>query len=315
MKKTSTILTWIAVCLLLIAASSPLKAGLEYKLKLTIKTELMDYFPGYPVFAYIYLENYAYEFPAEVVRCLEPEYGYVQYIIKTPDGKEIPFIPWAYKEHPNPEMTLTAGGIIRAEAKIFFGANGWTFNQPGEYVLKAIYMGELESNEWPFSITTPDSAAQKDLCELFLGSKEVGYFLLLEGGDHLEEGKKRLEKVINTYPTSDFAGYANFALGVNLLQDFANFKEKRLRKADLDTASLYFERARSVIYSFHQSLYSHIYLEETYRKMGLPKDADNVRKDLLTTVERVMDEKYHDFREYKDYMMDYLERRKAIKEQ
>lgn len=316
MKKTSTILilTWIAVCLLFIMTGSPLMARLEYKLKLTIKTDLMDYFPGYPVLAYIYLENYAYEFPAEVVKCLEPEYGFVEYIIRTPEGKEVPFIPWAYKEHPNPEKTLAAGGVIRTQAKIFFGANGWTFTQPGEYVLKAIYMKELESNEWPFSITTPESAAQKDLCELFLGSKEVGYFLLFEGGDHLEEGKKRLEKVIYTYPSSDFAGYANFALGVNLLQDFANFKEKRLRKADLDLASGYFERARSVIFCFYQSVYSHIYLEETYRKMGLPKDADNVRKDLLTRVERVMDEKYHDFWEYKDFMMDYLERREAIKE-
>lgn len=314
MKKTAAILTWITVYLLFITAGSPLIAESEYKLKLTVKTEKLDYFPGFPVIAYIYLENYAPFFPAEVVRCLEPEYGFVEYIVRTPEGKEIPFIPWTYKAHPNPETTLTAEGAIRAEAKIFFGANGWTFTRPGEYILKAIYMKELESDEWSFSIITPEPGAQKEICELFLGSKEVGYFLLFEGGDHLVEGKKRLEKVIYSHPRSNFAGYANFALGVNLSKDFTNFKEKRLRKANPALASEYLERARSDIFSFHQSVYSHIYLEEAYRKMELPGKADQVRKDLLTKVKRVMDERYSDFREYKDFMMDYLERRKAIKE-
>jgi hypothetical protein len=283
----------------------------EYKLKLTIRTELMDYYPGFPVSAYIYLENYAYEFPAEAVKCLEPEYGYVEYIIKTPDGIEVPFIPWAYKEHPNPEVTLTAGAAIRSEAKLFFGANGWTFNQPGEYVLKAIYMKELESNEWPFSITTPETEGEKKLSRLLLDSKDVGYFLLFEGGDHLVEGKKILEEVTRTFPETSFAGYANFVLGVNLMQDFANFKENRLRKADLKRATEYLEKARPVIVSFHQSIYTHIYLEEIYRKQGMNDKADSIRKDFLTRVEKVMDERYHDFREYKDYMNDYLERRES----
>jgi outer membrane protein assembly factor BamD (BamD/ComL family) len=123
-----------------------------------------------------------------------------------------------------------------------------------------------------------------------------------------------LEKVIYSHPRSNFAGYANFALGVNLAKDFTNFKEKRLRKANLEAASEYLEKARSVYFSFHQSAYSHIYLDEIYRKMGLPGKADDVRKDLLTKAAKVMANSYYDFWEYKDFMMDYLERRKAIKE-
>jgi len=312
MKKTSVTLTWIGVCLLVIAAGCPLMA--QHQLKLTIRTEMLDYFPGYPVIVYVSLESLAYEYPTEVFGALEPEYGFVEYMIKTPEGKEITFVPWAYKEHPDPVKTLKGGGIIRKEAKIFFGANGFTFTTPGEYILKAVYMKEIESNEWAFSIRSLYSEKHQEVSDLFTGNPEVGYFLLFEGGDHLVEGKKRLEMAAALFPTHEFGSYANYVLGVNLLQDFANFKEKRLRKANTQLAIDYLERSRAKTYSLHQALYTHIYLEETYRKMGQPERANAVRKHLMTSLKLRMDDLFNNFREYKGFMNDILEQREVNKE-
>ena len=213
--------------------------------------------------------------------------------------------------------------MIRREAKIFFGANGWTFTQPGEYTLKAVYMKGVESNEWPFSIMTPCSDSEKKMVDLFLGSKEVGYFLLFEGGDHLVEGKKRLEEVAAQFYKSNFGTYANFVLGANLMKDFANFKENRLRKADPKLAIDYFEKSRFrssgfhhgnfIPFSFHEAVYTHIYLEEACRQLGQPERANTVREELQTSVEQKMDEIYHDFREYKDFMKDILQQREKNK--
>lgn len=321
MKKTSAKLIWIGVCVSVMVACSPLMA--QHHLKLTVRTELLDYLPGFPLIAYVYLENLAYEYSTDVVRCLEPEYGFVEYIVKTPGGKEITFVPWAYKEHPDPVKTLSPGQVIRKEAKIFFGANGWTFTQPGEYMLKAIYMKEVESNEWHFSIMTPRDDIQRKVVELFLGSQQVGYFLLFEGGDHLVEGKKRLEIAASRFSQNELGIYANFVLGANLLQDFANFKEKRLRKANPALALEFLEKARlrfsgshrEVPFpdSFHQTLYTYVYLVETYKKMGQWERANAISQELMILVERQMDEAYHDFREYKDFMMEILEQREANK--
>jgi hypothetical protein len=312
MKKTSAILTWIGICLIIITACCPLMA--QHQLKLTIRTEFLDYFPGFPVIVYVYLESLAYEYPTEVVRCLEPGYGFVEYIVKTPEGKEFTFVPWAYKEHPQPVKTLAGGGVIRKEAKIFFGANGWTFTTPGEYTLKAVYMKEIESNEWPISIVTPYGGKHQEIADHFMGNPEVGYFLLFEGGDHLEEGKKRLELAATMLANNEFGVYSSFVLGANLLQDFANFKEKKLRKANLELAVNFLERARAKTFSFHQAVYTHVYLEEAYRKMGQPERANDVRKDLITRVERKMNELYSDFREYRDFMKDILEQREVNRE-
>ncbi len=296
------------VLIVLLSLSSPLMA-LE-KLELTIKTGAVDFFPGFPVVLYVSLKNLAYETHMDIVHCLEPEYGFVEYLVKAPDKKEFtPFIPWIYKEHPNPVKTLSGSKTIRAEAKIFFGANGWTFSMPGEYILKAVYMNEVESNEWVLSIFTP-FGPYKEISNLFLGSAEVGYFLLFEGGDHLAEGKRRLEIVGSKYTQSIFGIYANFALGVNLMQDFADSRTKRIRKADYQGAVKYLEKAALSTYSFYQSVYTQVYLAELYEKLEQPDKAQKFKKGLTPESIVDMEEYYHLFREYKEVYKDMVKRRK-----
>jgi hypothetical protein len=43
----------------------------------------------------------------------------------------------------------------------------------------------------------------------------------------------RLKELTEKYPRSVLAGYAHTALGVNLCEDFANFKENKVRKANV----------------------------------------------------------------------------------
>lgn len=305
---------WIGVFLILtgiISASSPLIA--TEKLELTIKSGSVDFYPGFPVVLIASLRNLAYETQMNVVHCLEPEYGFVEYLVKTPEGTEYTFIPWVYKEHPHPVKTLSAGRTFRSEAKIFFGANGWTFSTPGEYVIKAVYMKEIESNEWVLSIFTPYGPKHEEPAKMFLSSQEVGYFLLLEGGDHLEEGKRILEIVSTLYPRTIFGTYANFVLGVNLMNDFTDFRSKKIRKADYNNAVKYLEKAIYRSYSFYQSVYTHIYLAELYEKLGQQDKARMYKKGLTRPAVAEMEEFYHTFREYRHVYNDIVRKREAMK--
>jgi hypothetical protein len=324
MKRNINTLTtiFICLCLALSLGFSPLKAQQKSPLIFKLKTEILDYLPGYPVIAYVSLENPTLILNIEVVKCLEPEYGFVEYFIKTPGGKEVKFVPWAYKEHPNAFRMLSATQGIYAEAKIFFGANGWTFTEPGEYILKAVYMKELESNEWPISIVTTFKESQEERMNLFLESREVGYFLLFEGGDHLLDGKQRLEKAASKFSTTAFGLYANFALGANLMRDFSNFKTKQTRKADYALAAALLEKARPELFrlskdlynhpSFHQIVYTYVYLAEAYLKMGRPDRAKESIQALRKWAKHNLVEEYLDFSEYKIFLEDILKKKNPL---
>jgi TolA-binding protein len=58
--------------------------------------------------------------------------------------------------------------------------------------------------------------------------------LLFESGDHLANGISSLQKIVDKYPQSQLASYANFALGKNFAIDFKDFQKGRVRKAEIE---------------------------------------------------------------------------------
>lgn len=268
----------------------PLSLTAQENIELAIKTDKTEYVLGEAVIIYVSLKNVG-PTPIEVMRFLEPDYGFVQYSVKDPDGNEISFLPWALKENPAPQQRLSPEEAVRKEAKIFFGSNGWTFSKPGSYEISTVYMGNVESNSINITVLSPTDAVTKRAADLFLESEEVGYFLLLEGGDHLRDGMQRLEQVAIQMPNTPHATYANFALGANLMRDFANFKENRLREANPRRAIEFLEKVKAHPVSFYQMVHTHLFLSEGYTEIGDSSRAEAVRRDL----NRATSEEYQDF--------------------
>ncbi|MGE5342926.1 MAG: tetratricopeptide repeat protein [Candidatus Omnitrophota bacterium] len=276
------------LCFFVIVFSSNLYA--VKKLELALQVDKTEFAIGEPIVIYASLKNTDRDV-AKVVGLLKPDFGFVDYLITDPKGKESKFKPWALKENPSPLIQLAPEESRVAEIKIFFGAGGWTFTEPGKYKIKAIYMNQVSSNSLDISISAPQDEAAKKAADLFLNSKEVGFFLLFEGGDHLEEGKRIIEQVAEQFPNSPLASYSNYVLGANLMNDFANFEKNRLQHANPEKALKYLERAKAHPSSLYQVLHTHLYLEEAYMKTGKPEQVMSVQQDLM----KITSERFPDF--------------------
>lgn len=262
----------------LVASSVPALA--QRDLELSLVSDRTEFEFGEPVVLFVSLTNRG-STASGAMRFLQPDYGFVEYIVRDPEGTEQTFVPLGLNEHAAPQMTLAPGESLIAEAKLFFGGRGWTFASPGRYQVQAVYLGEVSSNRREVTVRAPTEEASRRAAELFLQSEEVGRFLVFEGGDHLSDGMGRLEEVASTLPATPHATYANYALGVNLLHDFANFTQNRLREAQPVRAIEYLEAARARSVGFYDTMHSLRSLAEAYRAITDSERAESVEGELL----------------------------------
>jgi len=251
----------------------------EKGLELRIRADKDQFLLGEPVILFVTLRNVGGG-PTRVARLLEPEYDFVKYRVREPDGDLVPFVPWAIKDHPEPEGQISPGETLQDVAKIFYGGQGWTFQQPGKYEITATYRDQVQSNTLAITVVEPKDPAARRAADLFLGSDEAGRFLLLEGGDHLSDGMRHLKQVAEEFPDTPHANYANYALGANMLVDFANFKENKLRKAEPRPASDYLEKAKAKPAGLFVRARSNALLIDAYSKTGEQDKAEAARRDL-----------------------------------
>ena len=211
-------------------------------LELRIRTDKAEYNLGEPVVVYISLANRGTQ-TVGVLDYLEPEANYVQFLVTKPGSATAErFLPYIVECTDTGPVNLAPGETLNGAAKVFYGQQGWLFDRPGAYTLQAIYLGRVESNR--LNLTVVQGAGDdRTAGRLLVRSSEAGRFLYLEGGDHLTEGRAVLQRISDQHGASALAPYANYALGVNLSEDFANFQTQSLREADLPGANRLLERS------------------------------------------------------------------------
>jgi hypothetical protein len=281
----------IVACLIifsLVSLSLP-AAFAQDNLTLEIKADKSTFLVGEPVIIYASLKNT--NTTTEEVLPLEPEAGFATYMIKSPDGSEVFFLPWVYHEFVDPKISLASGEVINAVSKIFYGGNGWTFKTPGAYEVWAVYPGNLNSNRLILDIIQPDDQSNLTASELFLGSDEVGKFLLFEGGDHLKHGIERLNQVASQFPETPHAAYANYVLGKSWADDFANFAENRLRPSDPQLSAHYLEKVDLNKVGFYYTIETYLTLSDAYNASGNTSLSESIIIDLNQTAS----EKFNQF--------------------
>ena len=268
----------------LVSLSLP-AAFAQEKLSIEIKADKSTFLLGEPVILYISLKNS--DMTSSEVVPLEPEYGFAEYMIKGPNRLEKRFLPWSYRELADPRKLLAPGEEMTAFSKIFYGSDGWTFKTPGAYEIWMVYQGNLSSNRLTLDIMKATDQANLTAGDLFLGSDEVGKFLLFEGGDHLKDGIGRINQVTSQFPDTPHAAYANYALGKNMMSDFANFVENRLRPANPKLAAQYLEKEEMAQVGFYYTIQTYLTLSEAYKETGNITLSESMKTKLnRTTLER-----------------------------
>lgn len=183
---------------------------------------------------------------APVTPLLRPSFGFLRLGIRkegSPDA--LPFRTLELAEGRGRAFeTLAPGESIEEECPIFFGATGWTFTQPGRYVVEAGFnnlgAGDRGADWIPaepiaLEIAAATDAASRDAAKLVLNGQS-GLFLYFGGGDHLHEGKERLESSVLRYPDTVQADGARLALGLAALEPTYDPTRRAQPRPSLDRA-------------------------------------------------------------------------------
>jgi hypothetical protein len=198
-------------------------------LDLEVRAASPDVVLGDPVFLTLGLHNDS-SAARRVFSSLAPEYGMLSLEIKQPSGKEfVSFAPILIRETQGfPSTDLAAGGSIHVTTQVSYDTNGWVFQKPGDYELRANLLvpdGAASDQQQDFArvssrVTTirvaePRTDAERLAQRAFTG-QEQGMFLALQGSDHLSQAFNDLSKLVAKAPASRQTAIARLLL-VNAL--------------------------------------------------------------------------------------------------
>lgn len=160
-----------------------------------------------PVEIELRLRNLLHDLPLTLDTHLNPEFGGVLIIIRRPDGNTLEFAPimcklaipeWKTLQPVSPSME---GADRYSElVPLSYGTYGFYFNQPGEYLVRAVYQGAgdvlITSNLHRIRIGTPMSKEEDRLAQDMF-SHAVGLSMYLNGSrsPFLTKGMDVLQEV------------------------------------------------------------------------------------------------------------------------
>jgi hypothetical protein len=157
---------------------------------------------------------------------LGPRPGIVDIAIRKPGGQTLVFDPLLHHCRRGETRIVRAGDEpVRDSAFIHYGTDGFAFDQPGMYRLRARYGaadGSLVlSNVLDILVHSPVSADDNAVAELIFGD-EQGALLSLMGSDdpRLARGNDALQEIIERYPDHQVAACARVVRGTNLAREF-----------------------------------------------------------------------------------------------
>lgn len=228
-------------------------------LRLEIAAPKNEYTVGEAVSVTVALKNTGTA-PRDAIRLIDPEYRFLSITVKGPgDAEPHPYVPPVLRDARKPaKVSLAPQDSIVTDAKIFFGADGWMFSNPGEYVVQATYPVEgepgsyVQSSTLQLTVKEPPSNSQASRARGLLlrqdgqrlGS-EQGLFLYMGGGSHLAIAEKNIKAIVDTAPDSQQATDARLALANEALAPTVDPTMRSKPRARLSEAMNYLERAQA----------------------------------------------------------------------
>lgn len=161
---------------------------------------------------------------------LHPNCGLVKVVIRKPSGEVTTYEPLLDHLVGEKEQTLYPNDAIKDSAYIGFGKDGFYFDQPGNYRVRAVYAAldgsEVMSEVITVRVRYPVTATDETLADLFMG-EDQGALLYLLGSDSedLKRGNDAFSEVLNRHANHPLASYARLVRGVNLNRTFKTVDE------------------------------------------------------------------------------------------
>ena len=234
------------LCSIVILATSVFAEMQSITLKLSADKSV--YVLGEPVYVTAQLHNTGTD-PVKAPTRLSPKLGEIYITIVPPDGKQFGFVPLAIMDTDEQHTELLPGAMVASVIPIFYSARGWTFSEPGDYYLRAIYQSEGDTNESivasdkvKVTISDTDMGPGQFLIKDEKASDEAGKFLLWQSGDHLRRGIAHLQNMVDRYPKTSLADYVWLAIGRNLSREFKDYSANRLRPPNYGEAMKYLKK-------------------------------------------------------------------------
>jgi hypothetical protein len=182
-----------------------------------------------------------------VTKHLRPRNGNVEIAIGQPDGRVVAYEPLLH-HCMSDEDAIVLGGEQSAYADmafIHYGKDGFYFDRPGTYRLRARYTAPdgsvIVSETATIRVRPPATAEDADVAELLFGD-EQGTLMYLVGSDfeELRRGNDALTRVWEEHPEHPLADLARLIQGVNAAREFKEVQPDgtlTVRKPDTDAAA------------------------------------------------------------------------------
>jgi len=196
-----------------------------------------------PVILEMRIRNLA-DLALEVDAELHPEFGGVTIYIRKPDGTISEYSPVLCKlAVPNLRTLspLAADGSNEGDDRhsqsvmLSFGAEGFYFDQPGEYQVRAIYQGPgdllIPSDAHRLRIGHPFSPDEEHIAQDYF-THETGMALYLRGSasPFLRKGMDTLQEIVERYPKTPKGAQVSLVLAQHMAQPFFRIEDETLTK-------------------------------------------------------------------------------------
>lgn len=172
---------------------------------------------------------------------LHPNFGMVRVVVQKPGGQICAYEPLIDHLVGERQTVLGANDEIRDSAYIGYGKDGFYFEQPGYYKVRAVYAA-LDGSQVMSDIVTirvryPVSPDEDRMAELFMG-EDQGTLLYLQGSDNelLRSGNEAFEEVLDRFDAHPMAAYVRMMKGINLGREFKTVKASEGKPVDIRAA-------------------------------------------------------------------------------
>ena len=194
-------------------------------LRLVLEAPKSTYVVGEPIVLTVGVHNTGSR-DRYVLPLLDPRYQFLNVEIRKPGETEFRAFRSAVLADARgvPADRLKPGDTRHEEIKVFFGADGWTFEKPGPYEVRADFPAggftsatfdrqgsRVQSPVLALQVQPATATTDRRVRPQVMRYQE-GLFLFLDGASHLKSAKASLERVVRDEPNSAVAASARVAL-------------------------------------------------------------------------------------------------------